>query len=353
MQIKKLRDIQVDDIVSILKNKGLVILPTETVYGAMVDATNQRAVQKLTAYKNRPLGKPYSIAVTDLTMAQKYVSVNDIAKALYEKYLPGPLTIVSKGKGRVASGIESELGTLGIRIPDYKLVLEIIKVFGKPITATSANASYKRRPYKISDILDNLSTKQKSLIDLIVDAGKLPHNEPSTVIDTTLDDPVVLRQGEIQFKDKIKVLSRSEENTKNIAKELWQKYEHFFGKRALVFALQGEMGTGKTQFSKGLALAMGIKDNIVSPTFILESEYEIPHSDHKFLHIDTWRIQNSDELLALGFEKNIINKHVLAIEWADKTTDIIREFEEEAIIIWVKIEYGKKDTERLISWAAL
>lgn len=350
MNIKDISDITVDEIVEVLSKSGLVILPTETLYGAMVDATNEKAVKKLTAYKNRPLGKPYSIAVFDKTMAKEFVHLNKTASKLYDKFLPGPLTIVSKGKGKVAHGVESEFGTLGIRIPDYKLVLDVVKKFGKPITATSANASYKKRPYNIFDILDNLSDKQKSLIDLIVDAGELPKNDPSTVIDTTLDDPVILRQGKIKLKDKVEVLSRSEENTKSIAKELWQKYEEFQSKRAIIFALEGPMGAGKTYFTKGLALAMGINEEIISPTFILESEYLIPNTKNKFLHFDTWRLPNEGEFVDLGIEEKIKNKNVLVIEWANKVAEVIHEYEEEAIVIWVKISYGKKDNERLFSW---
>ena len=248
----------------------------------------------------------------------------------------------------MSTGVESEDGTLGIRIPDYKLVIEIVKKFGKPITSTSANASYKKRPYKISDILENISAKQKKLVDLIIDAGTLPHNEPSTVIDTTLDNPVTLRQGKIKLTDKNEVLTRSEENTENLAKEIWQKYEMHIGKRAIIFALQGKMGTGKTIFTKGLARAMGISELVTSPTFALENEYET--GKKKLFHFDAWRLDKSTELRALGFENLIKNRSVVSIEWAERVADIIREFDDEAIIIWIKLEFGKKENERKISW---
>ena len=329
----------------------MVIAPTETLYGAMVDATNPRAVEKLTRYKNRPFGKPLSIAVSSKQMAEKYVELNDTAINLYRTFLPGPLTVVSKGKQKVAKGVESESGTLGIRIPDYPLILEIVIKLGKPVTATSANASYKKRPYKISDILENLSEKQKGLIDLIVDAGELPRNEPSTVIDTTLDDPVVLRQGGIKLKDTNEIVTKSEETTQNFAKELWQKYEIHKGQRAIIFALEGSMGAGKTQFVKGLGRAMGIKEEVVSPTYNLEEEYE----GGKLHHIDAWRMASGSELIELGFVKKINNKSIIAIEWAEKVSEEIRKYNEEAIIIWVKIKYlpAGGENERLISWRAV
>jgi L-threonylcarbamoyladenylate synthase len=334
--------------IEILKNGGLVIFPCETVYGIAVDCLNAKAVEKLNSYKERPFGKPYAIMCSDQKMAEEYVILNKTAEDLYKTFLPGPVTVISKGKQKMAPGIESEAGTLGVRIPDYPFMISLIKKFGRPIVATSANASYQRRPYKISDILENISAKQKKLIDLIIDAGELPHNEPSTVIDTTLDDPVVLRQGEIKLKDKNEILSRSEENTQNLGKELWHKYESYKGKRAIVFALEGPMGAGKTIFTKGLAKAMGITELVTSPTFAIENEYQ--NKKERLFHFDAWRLEKSDELKALGFEDLIKGKMVISIEWAERVADEIRKFDEEAVVIWIKIEFGKRENERLISW---
>lgn len=351
MKIIKIDNLKIKDVIKILDRGGLIIYPTETMYGVGVDATNFKAIKKLTNYKKRPFGKPYSIAVVDQKMAENYVFLNNSAKKLYKTFLPGPITVVSNGKHKVAPGVESELGTLGIRIPDHSLVLKILKAFEKPITATSANSSYQKRPYKITDILENISDKQKSLIDLIIDAGELPHNEPSTVVDTTLDDITILRQGDIELKDKKKILSRSEENTQNIAKELWQKYEKYLGQRAIIFALTGPMGSGKTQFVKGLARGTGIKEKVVSPTFNIELDYENKKRKIKIVHIDVWRMSSDKELLDLQFESKIDDKSIIAIEWADKVADLIRKYNEEAIIIWVKIEYSTdSENERLISW---
>lgn len=334
--------------VDALKQGGLVIFPSETTYGIAADATNPMAIKKLNSYKKRPVGKPYSVAVSNLKMAEEYVSLNNTARNIYKEFLPGPVTVVSYGKHKLATGVESEIGTLGIRISSYPLVSRIVKNLGVPITATSANASYMKRPYKISDVLDNISDKQKGLIDLIIDAGELPRNEPSTVIDSTLDDPVVLRQGEIKFKNKNEILSRSEESTQNIAKELFQKYENYLGKRPIIFALIGEMGSGKTQFTKGLGKVLGIKEEIVSPSFNLVIEYG------KLTHVDAWRLQKPEELETLGFLKMIEDKNmVLAIEWADRVMSEIKKQREHALIIWVEIKYGKKENERLISWSVI
>lgn len=350
MKIVSLQKLQVPKVIDILKKGGVVIMPTETLYGVFADATNAVAIKKLAKFKARPLGKPYSVAVSDQKMAEKYVVLNSSAEKLYKNFLPGPLTVVSKGKHILAPGVESETGTLGIRIPDYELVLEVVKKFGKPLTATSANASYKKRPYKVSDILENISGKQKELIDLIIDAGELPRNEPSTVIDTTMDDPSILRQGEIKLKNKNEILSRSPENTKNFAKDLWQKYENNAGTRAIVFALDGPMGAGKTVFTKGLARAIGIKEEITSPTYDLEHTYYLISKTYNLIHIDAWRMENSNDLKLTGFKQKITDKSVLAVEWADRVADEIRKYNEDAIIVWVKINYGKGESERNLIW---
>ena len=108
------------------------------------------------------------------------------------------------------------------------------------------------------------------------------------------------------------------------------------------------MGTGKTRFTKGLGKVLSIKDEIVSPTFNLVLEYG------KLTHIDTWRLQNTEKLNTLGFLKMIEDKNiVIAIEWADRFIKEIKDQREHALIVWVKIKYGKGVNERLISWEVI
>lgn len=352
MKIIKTDKVKVSKICQILKDGGMVIMPTETVYGAFVDATNPKAVEKLNQYKRRPFGKPYSIAVADQKMAEKYVFLNQTAKNLYKNFLPGPLTVISKSKGKVAEGVESENKTLGIRIPDYKLVIDVVKSYGKPLTATSANPSYKKTPYKVKDILDNISNKQKGLIDIIVDAGTLPPNKPSTVIDTTGDEELVLRTGNIKIKNKKEICSRNEEETKKIAKNIWLKFKKFKKQRAIIFALEGKMGTGKTIFTKGLAKALGVKENVVSPTYDLLFEYKTKEGV-PLIHIDTWRMIDAGEIEELKLKEKISDRSIIAIEWANKVDKIIRKYNQEAIIIWVKINYTKNQNQRIIYWGTI
>lgn len=332
MKILKLNEVSKEEIIANTANAlmagKIVIYPTETCYGIGVDATNQKAVDKLLTYKERREGKPLSIAVTDEQMASKYVEINEIAHNLYKNYLPGPITVVSKSKNNVAKGIASESGTIGIRIPDYQLILDIIKAFGKPITSTSANMSYGARPYSIKQLISDLPQKQKSLIDLIIDAGTLPTKKPSTVVDTTLNNLNIMREGKLLI-DQI----NSEKNAILNAKTALTDETIDFGalcmlkfidiplKQPLIFMLNGELGVGKTQFTKGIAKQLGIKQTIKSPSYNLINEYDYKRGDFasgKLIHADLWRVESEDALLQLGLESYMKLGNILVIEWADK-----------------------------------
>lgn len=347
------RSIIVDQACQVLTGGGLVVFPTETTYGIGVDATNQVAVDKLLTYKTRRAGKPLSIAVADQTMAEAYVELNDEGRNLYHKFLPGPITVISKAKSKLADGIASERGTVGVRIPDYPLIRQIIISFGKPITATSANASYKKRPYMIEDILANTSAKQQALIDLVIDAGQLSHNEPSTVIDTTLNQPTVLRQGDIKLSKTTRLITENETETQKLGEQLTSQYSHYLGEKALIFALVGELGAGKTEFSKGIGRALGIARPIISPTYTISREYRFKHGDqpNQFIHIDSWRLFSDQEFIDLGFKQMVDNLSIISIEWADKVVEVLKGLSDEAKIIWVKLEYGATPNQRVITYS--
>jgi L-threonylcarbamoyladenylate synthase len=299
----------------VLRAGGLVIYPTETVYGVGVDATNSAAVQKLLAYKSRREGKPLSVAVVDQAMAEQFVELTDQAKKLYERFLPGPYTIVSKGRGIVSPGVESEFGTLGVRIPAYSLILKMVAALGRPVTATSANASGEKRPYTIQDVFDGLSEKQKNLIDLVLDAGELPKNEPSVVIDTTLSTPLTVRgtwqEGGEVFE------TNSQEETKALAGKLILKYWEQVKEKGLLIALNGELGTVKTVFTAGIAQFLKIIEPIASPTYTYMNEYMFErHGVRGTLHhLDLWKIDSKEMFERLKADQLLQPNAVLVAEW--------------------------------------
>lgn len=314
----------------VLEEGGLVLYPTETVYGAGVDATNQKAVDKLLQYKSRREGKPLSIAVTDQAMAEQFVTLNEQAQSLYNQFLPGPMTVIStvKSTTSLAIGVASEFNSLGIRISSHPLVEAMVATFGKPITATSANASGKRRPYSVAQILDHLSEKQKKLIDLIIDAGTLPSRPPSTVIDTTLSTPVVFRQGQLfqTATTSTKLVSSSETETKQIAGKLLLKHWDRLSNQPVIFALNGPLGAGKTIFAKGIAEFLGMQTTLASPTYTYIEEYGFTRGQTSGLlhHIDVWKVDSAELFERLEIEKLLLPNTVLVIEWFAQVADWLR-----------------------------
>jgi len=298
---------------------GLLIYPTETVYGAGVDATNQAAVDKLLKYKSRREGKPLSIAVNSQKMAEKYVEINEQAQQFYDQFLPGPYTIISKTKNQVAQGVASEFSTIGIRWPDHELLNQLVAQYGRPITSTSANASGKKRPYSVQDILANLSQTQKEKIDLILDAGTLPPNSPSTVIDTTLSTPLTVRHADGQQPDEtsLELISNNETETKQIAGKILLKNWEKIKKTGLIIGLDGQLGAGKTIFAKGIAKFLQIDEMITSPTYtyIKEYDYQRHQTAGRFYHLDVWKIDNQAQLETLEIPQLFSHNNVIAIEW--------------------------------------
>ena len=196
---------------------GLVVFPSDTVYGLAVDPTNQEAVDKLLAFKERWTGKAISVAVADEEMARDYVELSETAESIFANLLPGPFTVICQGKHRVAKGIEAENGTLGIRLPDNEFMRKTVRVLGKPMTATSANLSGRSPHYSIEGFMATLSARKRKMIDLVVDGGKLPRRKPSTVIDATEPEIKVLRRGDLLTGKTTSLVSRSEAETGKIA----------------------------------------------------------------------------------------------------------------------------------------
>jgi L-threonylcarbamoyladenylate synthase len=322
IDIKKEKDLAIKKAVEVLKNGGLIVYPTETCYGLGGDATNPEALKKIMQYKKLRGSKPISVAVADKEMAQQYVEINEMAENIYKNYLPGPITVVSMSKGKLVPPVVSAQGAVGIRYPDYDFTLELIKAYGKPITATSANVSYRSAPYNIDKLIENLPKKSLKYIGLFLDAGTLPKNEPSTVLDTTMNQLSVLRQGKLEFEDaliknnKIEIReTKTTEQTILLGKEFAQKY--LTKNKPVVVALSGELGAGKTQFTKGVGQALGVKEVVNSPTYTIINEYKYTKegSEKILAHMDTWRL---DDLEGSGLVQNLEDANIVIIEWADK-----------------------------------
>ncbi len=179
-------------VLDVLQEGGTIIYPTDTVYGLGADAENRGAVLKVYRAKGRDYTKPLTIAVSDIRMVERYAVLNEISKMLLERFLPGKVTFILPKTTRVLNEINPR--AIGIRIPDFPMILKIIKKFDRAITATSANRSGtapKRDPRAAASEVE---------ADLILDYGTLPPSKPSTVIDLTGDIPLLVREGDVPFE---------------------------------------------------------------------------------------------------------------------------------------------------------
>ncbi len=190
---------------NLLRMGKVIICPTDTVYGLICDATNKKAIKKIFRIKKRPKGKPISIFVKDIKMAKKFAKINKKQEEFVEKVWPGPVTAILEKKersgGQLFHDCEKErllqfLGgekTIGIRIPNYKLIFNLINEINCPLAETSANVSDRPPSTKIKEVLNQFK-KEKNHPDLIIDAGDLKPSKPSRVIDLTGKKPKVLRK---------------------------------------------------------------------------------------------------------------------------------------------------------------
>ena len=181
-----------NEAVKILKNDGVIIYPTDTLYGLGADATSLKAIRKIYKIKGRKFNKPLSISVSSIEQAEKYVKFDERSLKIAKRFFPGPLTIILPQKKEMK--FISKDGKIAIRIPDNSFILNMIEKFGRPITSTSANIAGKKDPVKLSDI----PVEVKEKCDLIIDGGVCKYRKPSTVVDIKLKK--IIREGVITKK---------------------------------------------------------------------------------------------------------------------------------------------------------
>ena len=184
----------------VLRAGGVIVYPTDTLYGLGADALSDDAIAKVYAIKGRDPQKPIHCIVANLDMAAEYAEVNDAARKLAEKFLPGPLTMILKKRADVDPALSRGRNEFGIRIPNNEFCLELARTYGKPFTTTSANSAGQATGNSIDVIKAQLGASAAG-IDLWVDAGVLPESAPSTVVNLVSGFPSVLREGAIPSAD--------------------------------------------------------------------------------------------------------------------------------------------------------
>lgn len=205
MKIVKTDLSDLKEVIKSIKRGEVIVCPTDTVYGVICDATNEKAVKKLFRIKKRPRGKPISIFVRDVKSAKKFAYIDENQEKFLKQVWPGGITAVLRPKRKLLPTISQRKNTIGVRIPDFKFVLDLIGKLNLPIAESSANISGKPASTKINEVLKQFE-KQDLKPDLVLDAGNLKKAKPSTVIDLTDIQPKILRKGKIRKQEVMKII---------------------------------------------------------------------------------------------------------------------------------------------------
>jgi L-threonylcarbamoyladenylate synthase len=202
--------IAIKDAAKVILSGGVVALPTESFYGLAVNPGDEKAVRRLLAVKKRPESNPILILIPSMEAIHDYVdSVPPRADRLMKQFWPGGLTMVFKAKAGFPSSLTAGTGKIGIRLSSHFLPTELARLAGVAITGTSANLSGRPACKSAEEVMDTLG----DALDLILDGGETQGGKGSTILDVTVDPPLILREGMvtrdalIPFCEKLKRLT--------------------------------------------------------------------------------------------------------------------------------------------------
>ena len=188
-------------VTDILLHGGVVSFPTETVMGLAIIYDNFDAYNRLNKIKGRPEDKPYTMMVKDVGDISKYAYVDERAQKIIDHYLPGPLTLLLKAKDNVPHWVTHNSGVVGIRVPDFKVVNEILNLVGKPLLVPSANPSNMPPALTVNQV----SIYFNETLDYIV-SNDSNHELPSTIVDLSKNETNVIREGKIKKEEILKIV---------------------------------------------------------------------------------------------------------------------------------------------------
>lgn len=189
---------ELNEVVQILKSDGIVIFPTETVYGIGGNALSNKVVDKVYEAKKRPRDKAVNIMVANADQIEKYAIItSDLERKIINKFMPGPITIILKKRPDFGDYFTADNDTIGVRIPNQKIINEILNRVDFPLIAPSANISGKDSGIEASVIADDF----KDTVDAIIDGGKAELSTASTIVKVVNDEIVILREGTISKKE--------------------------------------------------------------------------------------------------------------------------------------------------------
>ena len=242
-QIKDESDKSIDEVGELLRSGALAAIPTETVYGLAANALDPQAVSRIFEAKGRPQDNPLIVHISSFDEIYPLVKeVPDSAKALADKFWPGPLTIILKKTELVPSVVSAGLDTVAVRMPSHPIARAIIRAAGVPLAAPSANSSGLPSPTRASHVIDDMDGK----IEAIVDSGACGVGVESTVVSLAVNPPRLLRPGGITHAQLESVLGRvdiddavtNELEKGAVAASPGMKYKHYSPK-AQVYIVKG------------------------------------------------------------------------------------------------------------------
>lgn len=181
---------------NVIKEGGIVAFPTETVYGLGANALDEQAVKKIFEAKGRPQDNPLIIHVADRKLEKYIEMIPESAKKMMDKFWPGPLTIILKKKDIIPNTTSANLDTVGVRMPSEPIALKLIELSGVPIAAPSANISGRPSPTDVERCIEDLEGR----VDFILGGDKSIVGVESTIVDCTVDPPMILRPGGITLE---------------------------------------------------------------------------------------------------------------------------------------------------------
>lgn len=235
---------QLAEAARLLANNEVVAFPTETVYGLGGNAKSDEAVKRIFEAKGRPNDNPLIVHVASMEQLNEITTeISELAKTLIKKFWPGPLTLIlEKKEGALPNSVTAGLRTVGVRMPDHPVALEVIRMSGVPIAAPSANTSGKPSPTTAKHVSDDLNGR----IAGIVDGGSTGVGVESTVLDCTVPVPVILRPGGVTKEELEAVIGPIKEDAslKNQAvtpKSPGMKYTHYAPDAPLIL-IDGKQG---------------------------------------------------------------------------------------------------------------
>lgn len=189
----------------LIRKGAVMVCPTDTGYALAANALDTRAIVKVFNIKGRDYANPIHMAVSSLEMAERYAHISPEAEQLAHNFLPGALTLVLPRRESVPSLLVGGRDTVGIRIPDNRVIMDLAVITDLPITATSANISGQATPYSVPEVLRLLGEAAEQ-VTLILDQGLIPSRGLSTIVDLTVSPPQLLRQGLVSWLEIRQVL---------------------------------------------------------------------------------------------------------------------------------------------------